>query len=128
MHRSTIYVMKRFLACTFSFVLLFGGGVLFAHARGAGTSYENPITYGGITDMPSLLLAGVDLVFLIGVPVIVLFLIYSGFLFVSAGDNESELGKAKTVFLWTVVGALVLLGAKAIALAIQDTVLSLGTS
>ena len=89
--------------------------------------YQNPISEAlKICSIPDLLLALVNLVFLIGVPIVVVCLIYSGFLFVSAQDNESELTKAKTVFLWTVIGALVLFGAKAIALAIQETILSLG--
>jgi len=89
-------------------------------------TYCNPITYAGITTIPQFLLALVDLVFLIGVPIIVIFIIYSGFLFVTAGDNESQIAKAKFVFTWTLVGALILLGAKAIAAAIQATVLTLG--
>jgi len=56
----------------------------------------------------------------------VIFIIYGGFLFVKSGDNESELTKAKNVFWWTLVGALVLLGAKAISAAIQSTIFSLG--
>jgi len=117
--------MQKLLAYVSSLTLLFGGSALTAHAL---TSYQNPITYGGITTIPELLLALVDLVFLIGVPIIVIFIIYSGFLFVSAGDNEAQVGKAKTVFTWTVIGALVLLGAKAISAAIQATVLSLGAT
>ena len=94
-----------------------------------GSAYENPIAGAlNVCSIPDLLLALVDLVFLIGVPIIVIFIIYSGFLFVSARDNESQLEKARTVFFWTVVGALVLLGAKGIALAIQNTILSLGPS
>lgn len=91
-------------------------------------NYENPITYKGVTTVPCLLLALVDLLFLICVPIIVVFLIYGGFLFVTAGDNESQIGKAKTCFLWCLIGGVVLLGAKAISLAIQDTVLSIGAA
>ena len=92
------------------------------------STYTNPVSDAlGVCNIPDLLLALVHLVLLIGVPVIVVFIIYSGFLFVSAGDNESRVGKAKMVFTWTVVGALVLLGAEAIALAIQGTVESLGS-
>ena len=91
-----------------------------------GGTYVNPITYGGISTVPEFLLALVDLVFLIAVPIIVIFIIYSGFLFVTAGDNESQIAKARFVFMWTIIGALVLLGAKAIAAAIQATILSLG--
>ena len=116
--------MRKLFSNGFAFLLLAGTAVV-AHAA---SSYQNPITYGGITNIPQLLLALVDLVFLIAVPIIVICIIYSGFLFVTAGDNETKLGKAKMVFTWTVVGALVLLGAKAISYAICETVLSLGTT
>ncbi len=88
----------------------------------AQSKYSNPITYGGITTVEEFLLALVDLIFLIAVPFIVICIIYAGFLFVSAGDNESQIAKARKVFLWTVIGAGVLLGAKAISLAIQNTI------
>jgi len=117
--------MQKFFAHASVLTALFASMTLTASA--SSSMYENPITYGGITDISSLLLALVDLVFLIGVPIIVVFLIYSGFLFVTSGDNEAQVGKAKTTFMWTVIGALVLLGAKAIAMAVQSTILSLGT-
>lgn len=93
-------------------------------ASAAGT-YINPITYGGISTIPDLLLAIVDLIFLVGVPIIVIFIIYSGFLFVTAGDNDAQITKARTTLKWTLLGALVLLGAKAIAAAVQATISSL---
>lgn len=108
----------RAIASTTFFSLFF---VSFAYAG----SYTNPIKYGEIKTVPELLFALVDLVFLIAVPLIVICIIYSGFLFVTAGDNESQIGKARTVFLWTIIGAAVLLGAKAIAMAIQNTIDSL---
>src|SRR3989338_1851967 len=114
--------MKKFIAHIFALTLCFGALTLIA--QGA-SFYDNPIKYGGIQTIPDLLLALVDLVFLIGVPIVVIFIIYGGFLFVKSGDNESELAKAKNVMTWTLVGALVLLGAKAISLAIQGTITSL---
>lgn len=117
--------MKKDLFKFFLIPPLIAPVLVFAQACGAG-KYCNPITYGSITSIPQLLLALVDLVFLIGVPIIVIFIIYSGFLFVTAGDNESQVAKARFVFMWTLLGALVLLGAKAIAAAIEATVLTLG--
>ena len=103
--------------------------ILTAFAFIARAQYPNPLTYddgsGIIDSIPRLLYALVDLIFLIGVPIIVISIIYSGFLFVTAGDNESKSTKARFVFTWTMIGALVLLGAKAIALAIQATAESL---
>lgn len=111
--------MKKYLTHALVSICCFGATALVAEGA---SFYQNPITYGGITTVPQLLLALVDLVFLIGVPIIVIFIIYGGFIFVKSGDNESELAKAKTIFMWTLVGALVLLGAKAISLAIQGTI------
>jgi hypothetical protein len=89
--------------------------------------YENPLDAGiAVTNIPELLLALVDFVLLIGVPIIVMCIIYSGFLFVTGGDSEAKVQKARFVFMWTVIGALVLLGAKGIAMAIESTILSLG--
>ena len=63
-----------------------------------------------------------NIVLPIGAVVVVFFIIYSGYLFVTAGGSEEKLKTAKQTFLWVVVGAAVLLGAWAIALAIQATV------
>lgn len=118
--------MQKFLAHSFVLTVLFAVRALTAHAM-----YENPTAGPGginVASIPCFLVALVNLTVLVGTPIIVVFIIYSGFLFVSAGDNESAVGKAKTTFMWTVIGALVLLGAKAIALAIQGTVLSLGAT
>lgn len=93
---------------------------------GAVSKYENPITYGGITNIPCFLLAVVDLIFLVGMPIIVLFIIYSGFLFLSAHGNESQIAKARSATMWCIIGAVILLASKAIAMAIQATVLSVG--
>lgn len=98
--------------------LVLPAGVLFAQG------YINPVTV--CSDIPTCLLALVDLVFLIGVPIVVVFIVYAGFLFVTAGDNEAQISRAKMTFLWTIVGAGVLLGAKALAAAIGATVLTLG--
>jgi hypothetical protein len=97
----------------------------FVSTAHAGTSYSNPITIMGVTDIPSLLLAIVDLVFLIAMPIIVLFVIYAGYLFLTAGDNESKVSKAKFTLMWCLIGVAILLGAKVIAKAIETTILTL---
>lgn len=49
-------------------------------------------------------------------------LIYVGFLFVKAQGKEEELRDARRALLWTVIGALILLGSQAIAMGIKATV------
>ncbi|MEX0918605.1 MAG: TrbC/VirB2 family protein [Candidatus Paceibacterota bacterium] len=58
----------------------------------------------------------------VGMPVIALGIIYSGFLFVTAGGNDTNLIKAKKTFLWVIVGAAIVLGAFVISSAIRGTI------
>jgi len=63
-----------------------------------------------------------DLIAKIGYPVIVLAIIYSGFLFVKAQGKPEEIKTARNAILWTIIGALVIIGAQAIGYAIKGTV------
>jgi hypothetical protein len=77
-----------------------------------------------IPDLIQIILTGV---IRIGIPVIALAIIYSGFLFVAARGNSEKLGKAKDALLYTLIGAAILLGSWAIAQLIASTVTSLGS-
>lgn len=79
----------------------------------------NPIKYGSIKDFLTAIL---DAVVIIAFPFIVLAIIYAGFLFISAHGNEEKLKRAKTIFFWVIIGALVILGASVLSLAIQGTI------
>ncbi|MEX2052539.1 MAG: hypothetical protein WD991_02510 [Candidatus Paceibacterota bacterium] len=61
----------------------------------------------------------------IGIPIIALAIIYSGFLFVAARGNPESLTKAKDTLLYTLIGAAILIGSWAIAKLISETVLAL---
>ncbi|MDE1925386.1 MAG: hypothetical protein KGH79_04410 [Patescibacteria group bacterium] len=63
----------------------------------------------------------------IGGIIVILMLVYTGFKFVAARGNPGALEEAKKMLLWTIVGALILLGAQAIALGIQATIAAIGT-
>ncbi|MBU6388679.1 hypothetical protein KGQ72_02315 [Patescibacteria group bacterium] len=67
-----------------------------------------------------------DFVVNIGTVVVIFMLVYVGYLFVVAQGSDTKISEARQALLWTVVGALILLGSKAIALAIQATATSLG--
>lgn len=56
----------------------------------------------------------------IALPIAAIFIIYSGFLFVTAGGNQSKLDAAKTTFYWTMIGTAITVGAWALATAIVD--------
>jgi hypothetical protein len=58
----------------------------------------------------------------IGSVIVVLGIIYSGFLFVVAQGNAEELSKAKRAITYTVIGAALVLGSWAFAVGIANTV------
>ncbi len=89
-----------------------GGGV-------GGGSFVNPIQYDSIEEF---LIAVLNAVVLILFPIIVLMLVYCGFAFIAARGNETKIKEARRVFFWTLIGGLIILGAKALALAIAATV------
>ena len=83
---------------------------------------ENPV--GPRTDIMTLVGNLLKLIAELGAVVCVFFIIYSGFLFIKAQGEPAELSKAKSVFMWSVIGAAVLLGASVIAELITGTVQS----
>lgn len=91
----------------------------------ATTAIQNPIG-GGVNDIPSFIAAIIHIVLVIGVPILVLAIIYAGFLFVKAQGKSEELTKAKNALLYTVIGGALLLGAFVIANAIGQTVADIG--
>ena len=85
------------------------------------TTISNPLG-DKITDIPSFIEAAITVVLTIGIPIIALAIIYTGFLFVEAQGNPEKLTKAKKALLYTLIGAALLLGAFVIANAIGETV------
>ena len=86
-----------------------------------GPGIRNPLG-SNYPDIPSFIEAVLNIVLMIGVPIIVLAIIYCGFLFVTALGKPEEIAKAKKAFIYTLVGAALLLGCFIIANAIKGTV------
>ncbi|MFT6361383.1 MAG: hypothetical protein ACJA2Z_000366 [Candidatus Paceibacteria bacterium] len=82
----------------------------------------NPLENGGVRDIPTLVREILKIVITVGVPIVALAIIYSGFLFVAAQGNPEKLKKAKETLLYVIIGAAILLGAYVIAEAIEATV------
>lgn len=91
-------------------------------AQGA---YPNPLSDTTIKTIPDLMIALVDLVFIVVMPIVVIFIIYAGLQFVTAGDNDAKLARAKLNITWALIGAAVLLGAKVLSNVVQKTILDL---
>lgn len=80
----------------------------------------NPL--GATSTIPALIQKVLEGALKIGIPIIALAIIYSGFLFVMARGNSEKIGKAKDTLLYTIIGAAILLGSWAIAKMITSTV------
>ncbi len=105
--------MKKIAAYTLSFLVL--SVPLFAFADGL----TNPLGYNSLTEFLRRML---QLVAEIGFPVIVLFIVFIGFKFITAEGKPEEIAKVRSLFFWAIVGSLIVLGAEALSLAIQATV------
>ena len=85
----------------------------------------NPLASKGYDTINDFIKAILQGAIKIGIPIIALAIIYSGFLFVSARGNSEKLSEAKNALLYTCLGAAILLGAWAIAQLISETILAL---
>ncbi len=92
---------------------------------GSTAVLQNPL--GNIDSLPKLIDAILGAVVELGSVLLVVMLVYVGFLFVLARGNPEEISKARSALIWTLIGGLILLGAKAIEVVITATVAGLGS-
>ncbi|MBU1160021.1 MAG: TrbC/VirB2 family protein [Patescibacteria group bacterium] len=115
-----IFLLKPVLGVIIILALSFCINIAFAGTQpGGGANIENPLDkdtfYGLILEIAQIVME-------IGLAVAVIFIIYAGFLFVSARGSEEQLKKAKKTFMWAVIGTAILLGAVVITEAIKGTI------
>jgi hypothetical protein len=85
-------------------------------------SLKNPLTVNSIGDLLKLIL---QIVIIFAIPIIVFFIIYSGFLYVTAQGKPDQITKATKAFTWTIIGAVIVLGAQLLLIVITNTVRAL---
>ncbi len=86
---------------------------------GGDTTLENPLQVNSLWDFIEAVLGWVVK---IGAVLVGVFFVISGFKFVAAQGNEEKLSEAKRGFVYTVIGAVLLLGAWTLATIISSTV------
>jgi len=87
------------------------------------TSLNNPLAVSSITD---LLLAILNVVVIIAIPIVVLFLIYAGFLYVVAQGNAEKITEASKALMYGIIGGVIIIGSYAITTIIKSTASSFG--
>jgi len=119
--RKIILIASTFLLPIVSLAQVIGDAPIDDSSTG-GVQIINPISSTSIIELIRKVLEGV---IKIGMPVVVLAIIYCGFLFVQAQGKPAEIEKARRSLLYTLVGAAILIGSWAIAQLIADTVKAL---
>lgn len=80
---------------------------------------QNPLSVCSVSEFIALVL---KVMVMVALPIISFFIVYSGFLFISAQGNPEQLSKAKTNLMYVIIGAILILGAWVIATLIGGTV------
>lgn len=120
-------LMSLILKYSFVFIIAFSlmSPLVFVGADNTafpGAKIENPLGSGGPQNLPDFIKSIIKIVLVIGVPILVLAVIYAGFLYVKAQGNPGELEIAHRTLLYTIIGGFLLLGAFVISEAIKATV------
>lgn len=112
------HILKHAFVTLTAFVALLVPRGLIASSHAGLT---NPIAFDSLG---GFLVALLGIVIQIATPIIILFIVYIGFRFVqeSAAGNAEKMKDLRGYLLWALVGALIVLGARAIASAIEATV------
>ena len=76
-----------------------------------GVGLENPLKVSSLED---LLVALLNIVVVIATPIIIFFIIYSGFLYVTAQGNATKLETARNSLVYAIIGGVIIIGAVAI--------------
>jgi len=130
-----IFPPPQFDPLSINFVVASGGGVNPQVDQGPGgdvnqpggtgdfSKLENPLP--SITSIPDFIKRLIDAAIIIGIPIVALAIIYSGFLLVTARGDTTKLKKGKQAFLAAVIGGAILLGAWVLAKALDATIKSI---
>ena len=85
----------------------------------SGFTLQNPIGAASIHDLLATILSAVVQ---IAIPFLVLAIMYVGFLFVVARGNPEKLAQARQALFYTLLGALIILGAQTLSVILSGTI------
>jgi hypothetical protein len=97
-----------------------GGNRVSTQGSTATTKLENPLK--GVNSIGDFIYLVINFVYSLSYAVIAFFLLLSGFKFVMAQGKPDALDDAKTTFKYTIIGALLLIGANVITTVVQTVI------
>lgn len=90
-----------------------------AEPAGSTVGFPNPIKTDSIAGLFTALL---DILVVFATPIVVFFIIYAGFLYVTARGNVETISKAHRALLYAVIGGVIILGGSVLIEVIEGTV------
>jgi len=101
------------------FLLLLLPYVVLAQEKGIKYEVKSHIKF---TTIEELIVGVLNIFIVIAVPIIVLFIIYAGFLYVTARGSVQQIEQATRAFTYAVIGGVIILGAVALSEVIKNVV------
>ena len=92
--------------------------------NGLQYSLQNPLAGSGINSIEGLLTAILNVLLVIAVPIIVFFIIFAGFSYVTAQGNPEKVKTATRSLTYAIIGGVLILGATALSAIIESVVAS----
>ena len=100
-----------------------GVGTSGSGGNGVGTSggggFTNPLNSETVIEFLTKI---IDILLIFALPIIIFFIIYGGFMLVTAQGESKKLEDGRNAILWAVVGGVIALGANIIVDVIKNTV------
>lgn len=87
-------------------------------------SLTNPLKSTSFTGPDGLFTKIIDVILIFALPIIIFFIMYAGFMYVTAAGDTSKISTAHSALTWAVIGGVIVLGSKLIMEVIQNTVRS----
>jgi hypothetical protein len=88
-------------------------------AEGSQT-FENP--FGGAGNLNELFFQIINVLLVIAVPIIIFFIIFAGFTYVTAQGNPEKIKLASQSLLYAVIGGVIILGSSAMMVIVRNLV------
>lgn len=105
-------------------ILAICGVALFPHRAMAQLSF-NIESYITATSIEGLLVDILEVLIVFATPIVVLFIIYGGFLYVTAQGNPEQIKQATRTLTYAIIGGVLIIGAVALSEIIKNIVTSL---
>ena len=85
---------------------------------GGSLNIKNPL--GGTNDINSLLKNIVGFLIVLAIPISMILVVYSGFLYITSAGNEDKIKTAQKTLIWALVGFAVVLVARSVPVIIEN--------